>query len=87
MLNKDKKLKKVVNSTVSGATLEMIDELDKNNVSLEEFSGGDFFKLSDEEKVPLRKDINSINEKDLKNVAKKIILNKKYIYSLIEPQS
>lgn len=64
MLNKDKKLKKVVNSTVSGATLEMIDELDKNNVSLEEFSGGDFFKLSDEEKVPLRKDINSINESE-----------------------
>ena len=32
-------------------------------------------------------DINSINESDLKNVIKKIILNKKYLYSLIEPQS
>ena len=32
-------------------------------------------------------DINSINESDLKNVAKKIIINKKYLYSLIEPQS
>ena len=32
-------------------------------------------------------DINSINESDLKNVIKKIIKNKKYLYSLIEPQS
>ena len=32
-------------------------------------------------------DINSINENDLKNIAKKVILNKKYLYSLIEPQS
>ena len=32
-------------------------------------------------------DINSITESDLKNVAKKIIINKKYLYSLIEPLS
>ena len=63
MLEKDKKLKKVVNSTVSGAALEMIDELDKNNVSLEEFSGGDFLdKFNGEDKVPLIKSKNPINE-------------------------
>ena len=44
MLKKIKKLRKVVNPTVSGAALELIDELDKNDVALEEFSGGDFFK-------------------------------------------
>ena len=56
MLKKDKKLKKVVNSTVSGAALEMIDELEKNDVSLDEFSGGDFFQRPDnrgEERLPL----------------------------------
>ena len=65
MLEKDKKLKKVVNSTVSGAALEMIDELDKNNVSLEEFSGGDFLdKFNGEDKVPLKKSKNPINESE-----------------------
>ena len=65
MLEKDKKLKKVVNSTVSGAALEMIDELDKNNVSLEEFSGGDFLdKFNGEDKVPLKKSKNLINESE-----------------------
>ena len=31
--------------------------------------------------------INSINEEDLKNTAKNFILNKKHLYSLIEPKS
>ena len=35
MLKKDKKLRKVVNPTVSGAALEIINELDKNDVALE----------------------------------------------------
>ena len=65
MLEKDKKLKKVVNSTVSGAALEMIDEIEKNNVSLEEFSGGDFLdKFNGEDKVPLKKSKNPINESE-----------------------
>ena len=64
MLKKDKKLKKVVNPTVSGAALEMIDELEKNDVSLEEFSGGDFFERPDnrgEERLPLADVKNSEN--------------------------
>lgn len=44
MLKKDKKLKQVVNSTVSGAALDIIDELDRNDVSVEEFSGSDFLR-------------------------------------------
>tara|TARA_R100001443_G_scaffold17580_4_gene28105 strand:- start:8608 stop:9378 length:771 start_codon:yes stop_codon:yes gene_type:complete len=67
MLKKDKKLKKVVNSTVSGAALEMIDELEKNDVSLDEFSGGDFFERPDnrgEERLPLTNTKNTQNMSD-----------------------
>ena len=66
MLKKDKKLKKVVNPTVSGAALEMIGELENNDVSLEEFSGGDFFERPDnrgEERLPL------LEEKSPENVS------------------
>ena len=64
MLKKDKKLKQVVNSTVSGAALDIIDELDRNDVSVEEFSGSDFFKISDDEKVPLKIQKNPVNESE-----------------------
>lgn len=64
MLKKDKKLKQVVNSTVSGAALDIIDELDRNDVSVEEFSGSDFFKISDGEKVPLKIQKNPVNESE-----------------------
>ena len=64
MLKKDKKLRKVVNPTVSGAALEIINELDKNDVALEEFTGGDFFERPDnrgEERLPLADVKNSEN--------------------------
>ena len=32
-------------------------------------------------------DINSINEDDLKAIAQKVIINNKYLYSLIRPKS
>ena len=67
MLKKDKKLKKVVNPTVSGAALEMIGELENNDVSLEEFSGGDFFERPDnrgEERLSLLEEKSSENVSD-----------------------
>jgi len=67
MLKKDKKLKKVVNPTVSGAALEMIGELENNDVSLEEFSGGDFFERPDnrgEERLPLLEERSPENVSD-----------------------
>tara|TARA_R100001082_G_C4364860_1_gene161367 strand:+ start:2624 stop:3421 length:798 start_codon:yes stop_codon:yes gene_type:complete len=62
MLNKDKKIKKIVEQTPSKASLALIDELEAKGVSLEEFSGGDFFERNQGKRLPLMKNRDAIVE-------------------------
>lgn len=59
-----KKIKPIVSSSPSGAALQLVDELENKNITLEEFLGDSLGKTLDEEPVPLVNEADPINEAD-----------------------
>ena len=59
-----KRIKPIVSSSPSGAALQLVDELENKNITLEEFLGDSLGKTLDEEPVPLVNEADPINEAD-----------------------